>query len=353
MFVKILKNMIPAAAKAYIRLGASRTKYRKRIAAMSSAAEPFDILIGTALHTNLGDHLIALAEKEFIPERSGRALIEIPREAYHLYRNKISGIALPEDTTVYITGGGWMGDLWPNEEKDVQDMASLFRKQKIVILPQTIFYEDPESRLINRGNKIYAKCTEIKLCVREQSSYDRAEASLHIKNISLTPDIALLYTYRSNRTPRSMCAGICLRRDREQVLDAATESKLLETVRNAGYKTVLVSTMSDHRISEEERKAAVNKALDEFASCSLLIVDRLHAMVFAYLTGRPCIALDNKTGKVSGVYRKWLYDCPYIMLADSTTKSEDIAAFIAQTKGISYQPKNFTSYFNEIIPKGE
>ena len=43
--------------------------------------------------------------------------------------------------------------------------------------------------------------------------------------------------------------------------------------------------------------------LEHFRSSRLIVTDRFHCMLFAYVTGTPCIAFDNKTGKVFGVYQ--------------------------------------------------
>ena len=46
--------------------------------------------------------------------------------------------------------------------------------------------------------------------------------------------------------------------------------------------------------------------INEFADVQLVITDRLHSMIFSIIGGTKCIAFDNKTKKVSGVYDEWL-----------------------------------------------
>ena len=43
----------------------------------------------------------------------------------------------------------------------------------------------------------------------------------------------------------------------------------------------------------------------EFSKCKLIITDRLHGMIFSFITNTPCIALPNSNGKIKGVY-KWI-----------------------------------------------
>ena len=39
-----------------------------------------------------------------------------------------------------------------------------------------------------------------------------------------------------------------------------------------------------------------------------MITDRLHGMIFAYITNTPCIAIDNSNGKVKNFYKTWFED---------------------------------------------
>ena len=342
---------MPGRVKAGIKIGSKAGYYRKRIEALRGRTDSYDLLLGVPLHTNLGDHLIALAEKDWLTEKTGREIVEIPTEAFTLFRKELAGLHLAEDATVYITGGGWMGDLWQPEEKLIEDMADTFRDHRIVILPQTIYYADKNHPLIERGNAIYSRCRDITLCVREQASYDFAEENLSVTRTLLLPDIGLLYRYDKAEEAYmpTLRAGICLRGDREVSRKDSFTEKIISMVRAAGYETEEISTMSPARVPESERRAAVNAALDTFSSCSIIVADRLHGMIFAYLTGVPCIALDNKTGKVSGVYRKWLSDCSYILMTDSGTDMSEIKRFISMQMGRKYIPRQFDSYFDVLL----
>ena len=53
----------------------------------------------------------------------------------------------------------------------------------------------------------------------------------------------------------------------------------------------------------------------EFSAGRLLITDRLHGMIIAALAGIPCLAFDNATHKVRGVF-EWLRGLGNIMIAD-------------------------------------
>ena len=42
--------------------------------------------------------------------------------------------------------------------------------------------------------------------------------------------------------------------------------------------------------------------LKKFAKAKIVVTDRLHGMIFTIITNTPCIAINNLSGKVKGVY---------------------------------------------------
>ena len=46
------------------------------------------------------------------------------------------------------------------------------------------------------------------------------------------------------------------------------------------------------------REYFLNKKFREFSERNLIITDRLHGMIFAAITGTPCVAMDNISHKI-------------------------------------------------------
>ena len=81
------------------------------------------------------------------------------------------------------------------------------------------------------------------------------------------------------------------------------------------------------KVSTKDREKEVLTKLSEVSKGRLLITDRLHAMIFAAITGTPCLAFDNATHKVRGVYR-WINKLDYIRLArDDESIEEQVNRF--------------------------
>ena len=54
--------------------------------------------------------------------------------------------------------------------------------------------------------------------------------------------------------------------------------------------------------------AVVNDELQRYARRRVVVTDRLHGMIFAAVTGTPCVVLDNATHKSRDFYRTFLQD---------------------------------------------
>lgn len=97
----------------------------------------------------------------------------------------------------------------------------------------------------------------------------------------------------------------------------------------------------------DEREPIVKSKLKEFSNSQIVVTDRLHGMIFAALTGTPCIALNNSDRKVEGVYA-WLSDLPFIFFAKNI---DDLNKFfpIALRNGAGrFDGRSYTKHFENL-----
>lgn len=311
MIKNILRRIVPRKLISKLRLGKDSKKYIAYIEKISkSDNNQADYILGTPLHTNLGDHLIAVASIYLLNKYTSRKIIEIPTEVFQSFKKKIIKI-IPDDSIIYINGGGWMGNVWPNDELSMQDIVKTFYKHKVIILPQTIYFDSGrpnKEKLINLGRNSYLKCKNLVLCVREKSSLEFAEKYYKGISIKLMPDIALAFCSKIKKEQYTRKVGICLRNDREKIDYERIIIKIKDLFSSKGYRFENITTMSQKRISMFEREEIVEQKMKEFSEFDYIITDRLHGMIFSLLVNVPCIILDNSTHKVRGVYQKWLKD---------------------------------------------
>ena len=65
-----------------------------------------------------------------------------------------------------------------------------------------------------------------------------------------------------------------------------------------------------------KRTKELEKSWKVFSRGTITITDRLHSMLFSVLNGTPCIALNNKTGKVFGVL-EWIKNTNMVLVAST------------------------------------
>ena len=67
-----------------------------------------------------------------------------------------------------------------------------------------------------------------------------------------------------------------------------------------------------------------NEILDLFGRYKLVVTDRLHGMIFSFITETPCIAMRNYNHKVESFY-EWFDNVEYISLAENVNDVENMA----------------------------
>ena len=181
-----------------------------------------------------------------------------------------------------------------------------FKNNKITIFPQTIYYSEDEfgKLCLNIDKKYYDSCKELKVYCRERKSYEYTKDILKL-NCELKKDMALNLDYRNNKYKRK---GIifCFRNDKEKKLSANEEKAFIEKIKQEYPKEKITYTDTlkvDRKIyTYKQGKKEFKKIIKQFSKSKLVVTDRLHGMILSVITGTPCIAFDNSSGKVSGVY---------------------------------------------------
>lgn len=304
-------------------------------------------LIGTPVHGNLGDHAIALAEIQFFSERfPDYELIDIEMLFFITHEFSFRQLIDPEDVLI-VSGGGWMGNQWFYNEQTIRRIIQSYPNNKIVIFPQTIYYEEGEhtAEQIADAEAIYTSHERLALFLRDIDSYDFA-LDHHLGEVMYAPDIALALrvpTYSFER----FGVLISAREDRERITDEDIWKKITSYLVDKGI-SYSSFTNNGQAISQERRDSAVERQLMTISQAQLVITDRLHVMIFCALTATPCIALNNSSNKVFGAYH-WLEHLDYIKLADDLDDIEHfIDFFTSEQARYSYAPPSFSIIENYL-----
>lgn len=336
--------------KKYIKLVFSVPQYPSILSNLKKHSNKRAVIIGAPIHGNLGDHLIASECLKYIEKRGFSDVVEIPEFLYELFPNRIN---LHEDDTIFIVGGGWMGNMY-EDELVIESVIERWGKNRIVILSQTVFFEkNGKYSSVNQCKKCLGSANNLILCVRENNSYLVCKNILEFDNnrVLLLPDMALLgmKSIQVNRNKNSKKIIFSIRKDLESIDTSSKIIEIKEVLLKNGYDCVESSSVSRKKIIVlNSREKEIQRKKKEFSNASLIITDRLHSMVFALLAGVPCIALDNSTHKVSGVYDTWLYDVPGLKVCGKIEMLNSELIFkMLKSKEVPIA-KDFTVEFNRL-----
>lgn len=272
------------------------------------------ILFSTPNHGNLGDHLIAKAQLCFLNEiKCDREIIEVTGSCFLKYKEKIKEYISNEDK-IFISGGGFLGSLWPNEEYIVRDIFSDYPNNEITILPQTVFYSNKSQQFLEDSMNIYKKHKNVRnIFVRDLQSFEFVNKEMKgcFTSAYFVPDMALFLENEMTNKLENEKVLLCMRSDKEKTISNNFEKELLLEIRANGLSYSFTDTVINKTVSIKRRNTELEKKIKEFSNSRLVITDRLHGMIICAITGTPCIALDNSSKKVSGVY-KWISNLDYI-----------------------------------------
>ena len=270
-------------------------------------------LVLTPEHGNLGDHAIALAEKELLL-KNHIDYIEITDRQVNEMRRK-NELNILDGFPILINGGGNIGTLWPNVEMAMRDIIEQNPKSSIALLPNTAYFEktDQGTEEFNKTINIYKCHKQLHLYLREKISYSLFKNVC--QNVKLIPDMVLSLNRCNNNVQRHGCL-LCLRGDREKTLTEKDSQFIKEEVSSLFNDVYITDMVVSHNIVKDEREEELEKKFDQVRSAELVVTDRLHGMIFATITGTPCVVVDSKSPKLRGCY-EWIKNLDYIRFADN------------------------------------
>ena len=298
-----------------------KKQFENKILEIKTADPSTLFFVLSPTHGNLGDHAIAKAATDMLKELS-IDFIEVTTNELKLL-SEHRKLSIMNCHPIMVNGGGNLGTLWPAVENIFREVIKNNPDSSIMCLPNTIYYEDSDygREQLEESKQIYNAHKKLLLCAREKASY--AFMKDIYNNVMLIPDMVLAMNMCGKAQKRSGCI-LCLRRDIEKTRTDSDEQIVKQQVKCIFGDNVKYSDMNIERhVAIEERENVLNEKFSEFSESALVITDRLHGMIFAAVTGTPCIVLNSKSPKVKGCY-EWIKGLGYIKFADDAADIEKI-----------------------------
>lgn len=282
---------------------------------------------------NLGDQAIAYAINCFC--KNVLQNFEILEYQEENVINHLSWLKknVKKDDIIVLQGGGNLGNLYPRYEFVRRTIVSTFPNNKIIVFPQSIFFsEDILGRYeLKCSRRIYEKNKNLIIFARDSVSYTKMKQSFPNTKIGLCPDIVFFLNGLIKSELRSGL-GICMRDDCEKTVTDKQLDEIISKIKLHSKEMKKFDTVVkvNGPITGGYRENLILNKLKEFARCEIVLTDRLHGMIFSYITSTPCIAFSNSTGKSQYLYNDWL------------SKSDNIT-FISDKFNKLYLPKSVVS----------
>ena len=280
-----------------------------------------------ATHPNLGDLAQTMCTLEWLHENYPETSVaELScRDFYFSNCGMISVLkenVRPDDLIIFQSGYTMTGV--SEHEAMRKAIIDAFPDNRIVILPQTIFYQTKEQK--EWAINTYKDRSNLLLLARDRISFETAKDLFGATQMALFPDIvtSLIGTRQYNYERKGVL--FCVRDDWEQLY---TKKEMKALMQNVGEYTHVEQTDTTVRIPDTEDRKAVRTLIDEtiekYSKYQLIVTDRYHGTIFSLIAGTPVVVLKTTDHKViTGA--EWFAPCMagYIAVADTLEEAENL-----------------------------
>jgi pyruvyl transferase EpsI len=267
---------------------------------------------------NVGDHAQAVAIHRWIARHyPGLPVLEVDKKESERHLAALTRL-VREDDLVLLHSGGNLGDRGQWSERVRRGLIQAFPRNRIVSLPQTIFFSDTprgrEEREITR--RIYAAHPRLTIIGRDPVSGALAAELFPRARTFALPDFVLSLPGDPPRAPPEGAPKVllCLRRDDESALSEADRDALGAALK---LPCTRFDTTLERRIPTARRERILDETLALFRAHDAVVTDRYHGLIFAVLCRRPAVVLPTVDHKLTSAFH-WFTDVPFVRLAAST-----------------------------------
>lgn len=304
-------------------------------------------IIGTPNHGNMGDQAIWYATQKLLEKYFTNAnVVDVDMSDFW---TDIEGIAhlIQNQDILILQGGGNFGNYYMDDEMIRRFVINRFRNNRIIMFPQTVYFsKDKEGEEeLKQSVSIYNKNKNLILIARDAESFECLKANF-TNDMYMLPDVVLSLNAVNAKKERKG-ALICLRSDKESIMNQQNVEKMKEVIKKAFSEITYTDTQVDDYCKENRELLLMHK-LEEFQSAELVITDRLHGMIFSVITGTPCIVFDNFNGKVKNVY-VYLKDCCNVQLVHDITEFMEALNEAGGYAGKIYDEQLAIKQFTDVL----
>ncbi|MEO3135263.1 polysaccharide pyruvyl transferase family protein [Turicibacter sanguinis] len=327
-------------------------KYRKKFKNHSKTI----YIVTTPEYGNLGDHAIAQAEIDLAKKNfNDYEIFEIPDSMYDTYIYCLRFYTTPKDM-IWFIGGGNFGIMYPQSEYNRRTVIKKCKRCKIIMFPQSNTTSNSifDQLELKKSIKIYSKNPNVSLIARDKNTFLHIKNNFIKNNVYYAPDVVLTWdissyiqTSKQNINNKKLNKKVlfCIRKDRESSIDKNIINSFITSMQSMNYDIEFFDTETYRNISIGDRKNELVSLLNKLKEADYVITDRLHGMVLTCLVGKPCLAFDNSTKKISGLV-KWIKNKEIIMYDKTDSVKNQIKNLVSQTDFMYDFKENYNILFS-------
>ncbi|MBJ7671165.1 polysaccharide pyruvyl transferase family protein [Weissella confusa] len=299
---------------------------------------------------NLGDQALVYATDLFLLDHFPQYdVIHVANDEINSGLNSIAKKVRQSDIILW-NGGGNLGTIYPSAEYSRWDVMNKMPQTKMVVFPQSVSFKLGSTAFEKKSIREYGKKNNLTVFLREEQSYRYFKHNFEKTNSKLTPDIVFYLAGKNlladNKHERNGVLTL-LRNDIEKSIDDI--DKFQDDLTNlVGPITNSDTYVSNIYVNDSDRKELLYKKWNEISSYRLVVTDRLHGMIFAYITGTPAIVFQNSNWKISSTFETWLLDVGFIRMADAKMEKSAMRELIDEVMNSKIRVEDFSDRFQLI-----
>jgi pyruvyl transferase EpsI len=295
---------------------------------------------------NIGDHAQAVAITRWLEKHfPGRPIVEVDKDLADVPLQPLRHV-VRDDDLIFLHSGGNLGDRGMWSERGRRAIIEAFPRNRIISLPQTIFFSDTEKGRAEKEHTrtIYGRHEALTVLGRDRESAALAGSLFPRATTFAVPDFVLSLPDHVSVSAADGRILLCLRRDDEGVLSPADRA-YLETSLCAPV-TPFDTTLDERGIELADRTKVVDSTLDLFARHAAVVTDRYHGVIFAVLTRRPCVVLPTVDHKLTSAI-EWFTGISNVRMASEPKDVPRLLELVMEDESPTYPDWNAT-YFDSL-----
>lgn len=238
-----------------------------------------------------------------------------------------------KDDVIVLQSGYCTQDLGGNHPLMHRLVCEYMQDARILMMPQTIYFQHEENKRICAGN--HNKAKKMLFLARDFVSFEMAKEMFPDIRVKAYPDIVttLIGTLKYDNPRKGVC--LCTRNDGEKLYTKEEIDALEGRFKTSGISVKQKDTQAKQTVKElvDNLQQYIEAEIESYSHYEVTITDRYHGTIFSLCAGTPVIIIKTNDHKVTtgADWFKGVYD-GYVYVAKDLDDAYQIAEQVIDSK---------------------